>query len=215
MNDVMKLSVERVLWQDYRASDTGMVVFYTSDPVSELPIREIPEELPSDILPEPNYETGTYGFYGCGKSKIRNAFVKSKIRYLIFMTKYAGTNSEFKDKLLVTGYFRISRVADMKRLHIRYCEDYSCLDEDVCNALRADEKRFVSVEDAFVITDEVLKSWNYKARVTRQTRVVLDEEKTIEVVDYLKSKNDITAEYISETERLQPHGSDEENEESQ
>lgn len=214
MNDVMKLSVERVLWQDYRASDTGMVVFYTSDPVSELPIREIPEELPSDILPEPNYETGTYGFYGCGKSKIRNAFVKSKIRYLIFMTKYAGTNSEFKDQLLVTGYFRINRVADMKRLHIRYCADYSCLDEDVCNALRADEKRFVSVEDAFVITDEVLKSWNYKARVTRQTRVVLDEEKTMEVIDYLKSKNDITDEYISETERLQPHSSDEEHEES-
>jgi hypothetical protein len=190
-----------------------MVVFYTSDPVAELPIREIPEELHSDILPEPNYETGTYGFYGCGKSKIRNAFVKSKIRYLLFMTKYAGTDSEFKDKLLITGYFRISRIADVKRLHIRYCSDYSCLDEDICNALRADEKRFVSAEDSFDITDEVLKSWNYKARVTRQTRVVLDEEKTMQIVEHLKSKNDITDEYISETERLQPHDSDEEDEE--
>ncbi|HLV30355.1 MAG TPA: hypothetical protein VKY57_02175 [Chitinispirillaceae bacterium] len=213
MNDVMKLSVERVLWQDYRASNTGMVVFYTSDPVAQLPIREIPEELHSNILPEPNYETGTYGFYGCGKSKIRNAFVKSKIRYLLFMTKYAGTDSEFKDKLLITGYFRISRTADVKKLHIRYCSDYSCLDEDICNALRADEKRFVSVEDSFVITDEILKSWNYKARVTRQTRVVLDEEKTMQVVEFLKSKNDITDDYISETERLQPHDSDEEDEE--
>src|SRR5690554_234202 len=213
MNDVMKLSVERVLWQDYRASNTGMVVFYISDPVAQLPIREIPEKLHSNILPEPNYETGTYGFYGCGKSKIRNAFVKSKIRYLLFMTKYAGTDSEFKDKLLITGYFRISRTADVKKLHIRYCSDYSCLDEDICNALRADEKRFVSVEDSFVITDEILKSWNYKARVTRQTRVVLDEEKTMQVVEFLKSKNDITDDYISETERLQPHDSDEEDEE--
>lgn len=210
MNDVMKLSVESVLWQDYRASNTGMVVFYTSDPVAQLPIREIPEELHSNILPEPNYETGTYGFYGCGKSKIRNAFVKSKIRYLFFMTKYAGTDSEFKDKLLITGYFRINRVADVKRLHIRHCSDYSCLDEDMCNALRADEKRFVSTEDSFVITDEVLKSWNYKARVTRQTRVVLDEEKAMQVVEYLNDKKDITDEYISETERLKPHGSDEE-----
>ncbi|MDO5576423.1 MAG: hypothetical protein Q4F84_05035 [Fibrobacter sp.] len=210
MNDVMKVSVESVLWQDYRASNTGMVVFYTSDPVSELPIREIPEDLPSNILPEPNYETGTYGFYGCAKSKIRNAFVKSKIRYLLFMTKYAGTNPDFKDKFLITGYFKIAKVANVKRVHIRYCSDYSCLDESVCNALRADEKRFVSVDDAFVITEDVLKSWNYKTRVTRQTRVLLDEEKTMEVVEFLKSKNDITSEYVAETERLKPHDSEEE-----
>lgn len=213
MNDVMKVSVESVLWQDYRASNTGMVVFYTSDPVSELPIREIPEDLPSNILPEPNYETGTYGFYGCAKSKIRNAFAKSKIRYLLFMTKYAGTNPDFKDKILITGYFKITKVANVKRVHIRYCSDYSCLDEDVCNALRADEKRFVSVEDAFVITEDVLKSWDYKTRVTRQTRVLLDEEKTMEVVEFLKSKDDITSEYIAETERLKPH--DSENEETE
>ena len=31
---IMKQSVESIPWQDYRASNTGMVVFYTSDPVS-------------------------------------------------------------------------------------------------------------------------------------------------------------------------------------
>src|SRR5271157_4302872 len=110
-NDLLKVSPESVAWQDYRSSNTGMVVFYASDPISELPIREVPEELVSDILPEPNYETGTYGLYGCGKSRIRNAFVKSKNRYLLFVTKYDGTKADYKGRIVITGYFRIFKTA--------------------------------------------------------------------------------------------------------
>ncbi len=212
-DNIMNISVETAAWQDYRASNTGMVVFYTSDPVSEVPIREIPEEFPTDILPEPNYETGTYGYYGCNKSKVRNAFVKSKIRYLFFMTKYEGTIADYKGKVFLTGYYRITKVADAKKTHIRYLSDYSCLDEDVCNALRGDEVKFLSIEDAFQITDSVLKSWGVKGKVTRQTRAVLDEEKTKEILEYFKSKPDALGKYVDETKRLQPHS--EEPEESE
>ena len=208
-NDLVKLSPESIAWQDYRSSNTGMVVFYASDPISELPIREVPEELPSEILPEPNYETGTYGLYGCGKSRIRNAFVKSKIRYLLFVTKYEGARADFKDKIIITGYYRIFKTAEVKKLHIRYGSDYSCIDEESCTALRADESRFVGIEDAFAVTDEVMKAWNYKARLTRQTRIMLDEQNTGGIVEHLKSKPDITARYVAETRRLQPHGEEE------
>jgi hypothetical protein len=201
----IKFSVDSAPWQDYRASDTGMVVYYVSDPISELPIREIPEELPSEVLPEPNYESGSYGLYGCGKSKIRNSFFKSKIRYLLFITKYAGTSADFKDKIFITGYYKINKAADVKKIHIRYLADYSCLDEDKCMALRAEEYRFVGIEDAFEVTDAVLKSWDYKARITRQTRIVLDEEQTLKVIDFLRGKPDRTEDYIAETERLWPH----------
>jgi len=213
--NVMSRSVESAPWQDYRASNTGMVVFYASDPISELPIREVPEELPSEILPEPNYETGTYGFYGCAKSKIRTAFVKSKLRYLLFVTKYAGAKTEFRDKMVITGYYRIVKVADVKKMHIRYCSDYSCLDEDVCYALRAEDYRFVSIEDAYEVTDEILKSWGYNARITRQTRIILQEEPTLKIVEYLQSKNNITADYIKETKRLEPNVPEQEEEEEQ
>ncbi len=101
LDSTANVTLESVVWQDYRASNTAMVVYYSTDPVSELPIREIPEELPTDIIPEPNYESGTYGFFGCGKSKIRAAFVKGKIRYLLFVTKYAGTNIAFKDRFFI------------------------------------------------------------------------------------------------------------------
>lgn len=204
-NELQKVAPESIAWQDYRSSNTGMVVYYATDPVSELPIREVPEELPSEILPEPNYETGTYGVYGCGKTKIRAAFAKSKNRYLLFATKYAGTKADFRDKIVIAGFFRINKTADVKKLHIRFGSDYSCIDEDICIALRADEMRFVAIEDAFEITDEVLKSWNYKARITKQTRIMLGEEHITPIVEFLRSKPDITAQYVAETKRLQPH----------
>jgi hypothetical protein len=205
-NGLLKLSPESVAWQDYRSSNTGMVVFYASDPIAELPIREVPEELPSEILPEPNYETGTYGLYGCGKSKIRSAFIRSKIRYLLFVTKYEGTRAEYKGRLFITGYFRISKTAEVKKLHIRYGSEYSCIDEEACYALRADESRFVAVDHAFALTEEVMKTWNYKARITKQTRIILDGQNTGTIVEYLKSKQDVTSQYVAETKRLQPHG---------
>lgn len=197
-------SLESAAWQDYRASNTSMVLFYASDPVSLLPIREIPEEFPSDIIPEPNYETGTYGYFGCNKSKVRNAFFKAKIRYILFMTKYAGTSADHNGKYYITGYYRVNKVADVKRVHIRNLSEYSCLDEDCCYAMRADQVRFVSIEDAFELTDKVLASWDYKTRITKQTRISLNDEQTAVVLKYLDSKDNIADEYIAETERLQP-----------
>jgi hypothetical protein len=43
----------------------------------------------------------------------------------------------------------------VKKIHIRYGTDYSCLNEQNCFALRADEFRFVAMKDAFAVTDEV------------------------------------------------------------
>ena len=208
------LTPDSIAWQDYRSSPTGMVVFYAGDAIAELPIREVPEEITSDISPDPNYETGTYGFYGCGKTKIRAAFAKEKIKYLLFVTKYVGTNADFQGKNFITGFYKITKTADVKRTHIRFGTDYSCLDEAACIALRADEVRFVAIEHAFPVTDAVLRSWNYKARLTQQTRVMIDEEKTQKIVDHLRAQPDSTAAYIAETTRLQPHA-EEENEDEE
>jgi len=205
IDHALNISVESAAWQDFRASSTAMIVFYSTDPVSEMPIREIPEELPTTIIPDPNYETATYGFFGCAKTKVRTTFFKSKIRYLLFITKYAGTKADCKDKFYITGFYHVNKAADVKRLHVRYLSDYSCLDEGVCYALRADKQHFVSMDDAFEVTPAVLKEWGCTARLTRQTRISLDEEQTAKVVKYLSSKKDITAELVAETERLWPH----------
>lgn len=208
-------SIESIVWQDYRGFETGMIVFYPSETVSELPIREIPEDLPPKNVPEPNYETKTFGFHGCSRSTVRTAFAKAKMHYLFFMTKYAGTNFEYLDKYLVTGYYRIAWTADVKKFHIRYLETYNCLTADSCLALRADEMHFVALEDAFVIAPDALKEWGASSRITKQTRIELDEEKTEKLLEYLRSKPNIASEYIEETERLSPENEEEEEEDEE
>ena len=76
---------------------------------------------------------------------------------------------------------------------------------------------FVSIENAFEVTADVLKSWDYKARLTKQTRIILNEEQTGAVIDHLRSKPDITALLVKETERLWPHvpGAEEDEEEEE
>jgi hypothetical protein len=166
-------------------------------------------------VPEPHYETGTYGLYACSRPKVRAAFVKNKVRYLFFVTKYAGTNTDYTDKMLITGYYHIVSTADARRFHIRNCPDYECLEVANCTALRADETRFVSVQDAFEVTEEVLKDWDYGARITRQTRIIIDEEKTSTLLEYLRAKEDARQSYLDETKRLQPHGYDDEEEDEE
>jgi hypothetical protein len=202
---IMQKSPDSIVWQDYRAANTGMVVFYASDPVSEIPIREIAEDLDSPVVPEPNYESGTYGFYGCSKTKIRGAFAKSKIRYLFFLTKYAGSKDAFKDKMLVTGYFRVSKTADVQKLHLRYLSEYSCIDAATCIALRADEVHFVSLQDAYEVTPEQLKTWGFNAKVSKQLRIILTAENATQLLAYLKGKPNQIDTYVAETLRLSPN----------
>ncbi|HUI92641.1 MAG TPA: hypothetical protein VLX68_10375 [Chitinivibrionales bacterium] len=206
---IISKTPDSIQWQDYRAANTGMVVFYSSDPVSEIPIREIPDDIDSPELPDPNYETGTYGYYGCMRTKIRGAFAKSKLRYLFFLTKYAGAKEGFKDKMLVTGYFRIAKTADVQKLHRRYLDEYSCLDSDTCIALRADEVHFVSIGDAFEVSPDQLKAWGFNAKVSKQLRIILSAENTASLLDLLKSKPDQRAAYVAETKRLSPHDEEE------
>jgi len=204
---------DSILWQDCRTSNIGMIVFYASDPVSEIPIRETPDELPSPVSPEPNYETGTYGFYGCDKTKIRVAFTKGKVRYLFFLTKYAGSNEEFKDKVVMTGYYRISKTADVQKIHLRHLDDSSCIDATSCPALRADEVHFVGLTDAYIVTEAQLKAWGYNAKVSKQLRLILSEEDTVLVLAKLKDKPNQLDAYIAETKRLSPDVESEETEE--
>ncbi len=201
---IVPAHVDSVKWQDYRGSKSGMIVYYNTDPIAELPIREIPEEIPSPIISDPHYETGTFGFYGCKHTKTRAAFVKKKLGNIFFMTRYAGTTGEFMDDLMVTGFYNIKHTADAQRLHIRYLDEYSCVDETACIALRGDLVHFVSVEDAFKITPEVLERWECKSRITRQTKIILDNEKASELIEYLTSKENLFSDYKEETERLQP-----------
>lgn len=203
--DFLRKSVDTLPWQDYRSNNTGMIIYYNSDPISEMAIREVPDDATSEVVQEPHYESGTFGVFGCARTKIRSAFYKGKFRYLLLMTRYAGTKADFKDKLVITGFYHVYKTAELKKLHMRYMSEYSCLDQDECKALRADEVHMVAIEDAYFITKDVLKELAFESKITRQTRIILTAEQVEKILQYLRSKPNQREQYCAETKRLMPH----------
>jgi len=55
----------------------------------------------------------------------------------------------------------------------------------------------------------MLKDWGATSRITRQSRIMLNEEQTSAILAHLKSKEDIQALYAEETARLQPNDDEE------
>jgi hypothetical protein len=203
-------NVNSLKWQGYRGGDKSIVVYYESDSNSELPLRKIPEEgAKKHISADPNYETLTYGLYDCGKSKMRNTFVKRKYGYVFFMTRYEGTDEKLEGKVMITGYYKVDRTADVQKLHLRQLESSSCMSDRICQALRAVEAVFVSTEDAYILTAASLKSLGYEKKVTRMTKIDLDEEQTKKVIKKFAGKENIISKYVEETLDLLPEEADE------
>jgi len=96
---------------------------------------------------------------------------------------------------------------------LRYIKDSACIETDSCTAFRADDVRFVSLNDAFVVTEEQLKSWGFNAKVNRQLRIVLDAEKNFSPAGLFEIQTRPDSRLYCRTKRLEPHGEAEEAEE--
>ena len=57
--------------------------------------------------------------------------------------------------------------------------------------------RFVSMDDSFLVTDEILKEWGYKGHASRQLKAVFQKEHLDQILSYLDSKEDKIEEYIA------------------
>lgn len=195
-------TVNSVKWQGYRGGDAGVIVYYESDPNSELPIRKVPVKESQSAFFDPNYETKTFGLYGCGATNLRNKFVKKKWGYVFFITKYKGTIEEFEDKLIMTGYYRIDRTADVQKLHLRHLDEYSCFDARNCHALRADEAVFLKTEDSYNLTTTSLKSFGHDKKVTKMTKIEITDEMVKKILKKFTGKENAIEEYCDLTQEL-------------
>ena len=204
IDGVVTTSVHSIKWQGFGGGEAGAVVYYESDPNSELPLRSIPEKEGVVPVMDPNYETKTYGLYDCVNTKLRNAFVKKKRGYLFFMTRYSGTNPDFEGKVVLTGYYHIKSSADVQKLHLRQLESSSCINDRSCQALFATEATFVSLEDSYKLTTVALKSIGYEKKITRMSKILLDEEMVQKLLKKFKGKENIIDQYIEETHDLMP-----------
>lgn len=203
----MNISTMGVIsWQGYRHKETGVVVYYDSSETNLLPIRTNigKKGKPADF--DPNYETKTYGLQSCTASRHRTNFVKNKSGYLFFMTKYQGSDKKLKDKFMITGYYKIASIAEVQKLHIRNfgMEDSSCFNEKLCYALKAGESEndavFLSQEDSYILTAASLKALGIDKKITKATKIELDEEKTKKLLKKFEGKENKIADYIAQTQ---------------
>ena len=202
-----KVQINLEGWQDYRGANSAALVYVESSHQSTIPVRDQLNENGKGHFYEPNYETSTWGLSSCCNSKAINAVVKAKNRYLVFGTRYEGFNTAFRNKYIIMGYQQIEKVRDLRSRHMQQymakgiAEEAECINLDKAMATYG-PMRFVSLEDSFVLTDEQIKEWGLRGRATRQLKLVLEGAALQQVLDYLNSKTDITADYIATVEEL-------------
>ena len=194
-----------ISWQGYRHKETGVIVYYDSNETALLPIRTNIGKKGKSPDADPNYETATYGLHSCTASRHRTNFVKNKCGYVFFMTKYQGANDKLKDKMIITGYYKIGSIAEVQKLHLRYfgLDDSSCFAEKACYAFKASEGEgsavFLSDEDSYVLNAASLKSLGIDKKITKATKIELDEEKTKKLLKKFEGKENRIADYIAQT----------------
>lgn len=192
-------------WQDYRGETTGALLYIETSHQSVVPVRDQLNENGKGFYYEPNYETNTFGLISCCNCKALNNILKNKSRYVLFGTRYEGTEPGFKNKFVIMGYQRVDKVKDVRSRHIQHFLSQQQTEEPECMALEKSmatwgPMRFVALADSFVVSDELLKEWGYKGRATRQLKAVFTKEHLEIILAHLDSKPDLMDEYIATVE---------------
>ncbi|MBO7512983.1 MAG: hypothetical protein J6T54_08450, partial [Fibrobacter sp.] len=97
---------------------------------------------------------------------------------------------------------RIDKIKDVRTRHIQRYMANPELQEPECMQMEHNwavygPMRFVSMNDAFVVTDEILKEWGYRGHASRQLKAVFKKEHLEQILSYLDSKDDMIDEYIA------------------
>ena len=190
-------------WQDYRGDHAGVLLFVETSKQSVNPVRDQLNENKKGSLCEPNYETSTFGLVSCQSAKSINSIVKNKHRYILFGTRYDGFVKEQKGNYLITGYMRIDKVKDVRSKHIHdYIRNPKSKSEPECMTLNkslacySEDMKFYHLEDCFVLSQEAMKAWGYKGRVTKQMKLLLEDQKLDDVLNHFATKEDANSDYI-------------------
>ncbi len=188
-------------WQDYRGDHAGVLFYVETTKQAELPVRDQLNENSRGHLSEPNYESNTYNVAGCFNARAINSIIKNKHRYMLFGTRYQGVEESYKGRFLIHGYMRIDKIKDVRSIHVRRYmrsggDEPECMRMSKMYGLWSEDMKFFSLEDSFELTETVMKGWGYKGRITKQMKLLLEDEKLDEILEWFSTKTDIIDEYI-------------------
>lgn len=197
-------------WQDYRGKGEGVLIHLDTARNHRLAVREVLDERGAQVL-EPNYETGTYGFLQCANAKTRLATMKNRRRYFLFGTRYQGLEESLKGKFVIVGYMRLDKILEVRKRHVhKWMEEKQsgapapeCMDMDSCYAFQSEEMNFFAPEDAFELSEDLMKKWGYKGKVTKQMKLTFTEEKLHVILDHFKAKTPVNSDYIAAAKELE------------
>jgi hypothetical protein len=197
-------------WQDYRGKGEGVLLHLDCSPKQLLPVREPIDEHNLPIA-DPNYETGSYGFLQCHNAKTRLATMKNRRRYFLFGTRYQGLAEAHKGNFLIIGYMRLDKILEVRKRHVhKWMEAQQagvpapeCMDMDLCYAFQSDEMNFYAPDDAFELSEAIMKKWGYKGKVTKQMKLTFTEEKLQVILTHFKGKTPKNQDYISAAKELE------------
>lgn len=184
--------------------ETGHLTYFLSSRLSELPIRRT-EGGDYGHKTEPHYEDNTYGYLSCCVCSNRIKAVRERRKYMFFATQYQGLIQECRRRVYIVGYYNTTS----------YRRKQSCrLSNDSCVAIRGETGKFVGINEAFELTDDVWSRWfqrelpktNGRPFVQGIVRAAyesgLGQVITRELLDYFKKTKNRTADFIRETDRI-------------
>jgi hypothetical protein len=190
-------------WQDYRGNHTGVLMFTETSKHAMLPVRDQLNDNGKGNIYEPNYETNTFGLKSSYRTKEVNGILKAKHRYLLFANKYEGINPEFKNKYIVYGYMKIEKIRDVKSMHLhRHMNDPSlpepeCMTMSKAQAIYSADANFYNLEDCFELSKEKLIELGFTGRISKQMRLVFENDVLDQVISHFQSKTPANDEYIA------------------
>jgi len=189
-------------WQDYRGKGEGVLVHVDTAKGHVLPVRQ-PLNAEGEALPDPSYETQTFGFLQCFDARTRVATLKNRRRYILFGTRYQGEDETYKGKFLIVGYMRLDQILEVRKRHIhKWMEKNTgnppeCMDLDACYAYKSEEMNFYRPEDCFELGEKLMKEWGYKGKITKQMKLTFTEDKLEIILSHFRSRQAVNDEYIA------------------
>ena len=178
-------------WKQYiPTKKAGKLCYYICAGSSYLPVRDVLGECHSTCKTEPNYETDSYNYCASCNQIHLHAAVQDGVSHILFATRYEGTNSNYRNRYFIVGYYEIGWAAEIGGRV----------------AIRAKNLCFVPIEHAYEITDERWRCINPQGMTSRLANLRWVTQRISEnlldtIVRHLDSYNRVT-DYLLEVARL-------------
>ncbi|MEO6096389.1 MAG: hypothetical protein ABIW76_12075, partial [Fibrobacteria bacterium] len=114
-------------------------------------------------------------------------------------------------KFLIVGYMRLDKILEVRKRHVhKWMETKEsgaaapeCMDMEECFSFQSEEMNFYNPDDSFELSEELMKKWGYKGKVTKQMKLTFTEEKLSVILEHFKGKTHKNGEYVAAAKELE------------